>query len=262
MPDAVVVGSGPNGLVGANVLADHGWTVVVLEAQDEPGGAVRTDSAVQPGFRHDTFSAFYPLAVASPAFRSLGLERYGLEWMRAPAVLGNPLPDSGWALLHRDPERTAAGLDTCHRGDGAAWLRLCQKWEGFGPDLVGAALSPFPPVRSSTRAATGLLRHLGPAGLTLPLQSVRRLAGSTFGGEAARLLLAGNALHADFSPHDLGSGTFGLILAMLGQTVGYPVPRGGAAALTQALVRRLESRGGSVVTRSEVAGVVIRAGRC
>ncbi len=261
MTDAVVIGSGPNGLVAANLLADRGWSVVVLEAQPVLGGAVRTDGEVHAGFRHDTFSAFYPLAAASRTIGDLRLEKHGLAWVHAPAVLGNPLPDGGWAILHRDRYDTAAGLDELCPGDGEAWLRLCTQWDGFGPDLIGALLTPFPPVRSGLRMAYSLPRAAGLAGFRMLLMSVRRMAEENFRGEGARLLLAGNALHADFSPEGAGSGVFGLIMAMLGQTVGFPVPRGGAGELTQALARRLESRGGSVETDCEVTSVVVRSGR-
>lgn len=261
MPDAVVIGSGPNGLVAANLLADRGWSVTVLEAQPTLGGAVRTDTDVHDGFRHDTFSAFYPLAAASQTISSLRLEDHGLRWVHAPAVLGNPLPDGRWAMLHRDRHDTAAGLDTLSPGDGEAWLKLCDQWDGFGPALLSALLTPFPPIRGGLRTAVSLPRHAGLAGLRLPLTSVRRFAEDRFSGEGARLLLAGNALHADFSPDDAGSGIFGLIMAMLGQTVGFPAPQGGAGELTQALARRLEALGGSVVTGTEVASIVVRDGR-
>ncbi len=97
-PDAVVIGAGPNGLVAANLLADAGWHVVVLEARDEPGGAVRSDRGVHPDYVHDTFSAFYPLAAASPVIRDLALDRYGLRWSHAPAVVAHPLADGRCAV--------------------------------------------------------------------------------------------------------------------------------------------------------------------
>ena len=103
--DAIVIGSGPNGLVAANHLVDAGWSVLVLEGQPDLGGAVRSASDVHPDFVHDTFSAFYPLAAASPTIRSFHLEEHGLVWRHAPAVLGHPLPDGSWALLDRDRER-------------------------------------------------------------------------------------------------------------------------------------------------------------
>src|SRR5215217_4802010 len=98
--DAVVIGAGPNGLVAANRLADAGWETLLLEAQPEVGGAVRSDRELHPDFVQDTFSAFYPLGAASPVLQSLHLERHGLQWSHAPAVLGHPRgPDAEWALL-------------------------------------------------------------------------------------------------------------------------------------------------------------------
>ncbi|HYO32909.1 MAG TPA: NAD(P)/FAD-dependent oxidoreductase [Nocardioidaceae bacterium] len=259
--DAVVIGSGPNGLVAANLLADAGWSVTVLEAQPTLGGAVRTDTEVYPGFRHDTFSAFYPLAAASHTIRSLHLEDHGLTWLHAPAVLGHPLTDGTWAMLYRDRDSTAASLDRLHPGDGQAWLDLCARWDIFGDDLIEALLQPFPPVRAGSRFLLNLPRAGGLSAFGLPLVSVRRLGERLFGGEGARLLLAGNALHADFAPSNAGSGIFGLILVMLGQTVGFPVPQGGAGELIAALARRLESAGGTIVTNAEAASVIIADGR-
>lgn len=261
MTDAVVIGAGPNGLVTANLLAQRGWAVIVLEAQPDVGGAVRTDTEVHPGFRHDTFSAFYPFAAASRTIRELRLEDHGLTWVHAPSVLGNPLPGGGWAVLHRDRYDTAAGLDELCPGDGDGWLRLCEQWDGFGPDLIAALLTPFPPVRYGLKTAYSLPRAAGLGGLRMLLTSVRRMAEENFRGEGARLLLAGNALHADFSPEAAGSGVFGLVMSMLGQTVGFPVPQGGAGELTQALARRLISHGGKVQTGAEVASILIRGGR-
>ncbi len=261
MTDAVVIGSGPNGLVAANLLADAGWSVTVLEAQSTIGGAVGTDTEVHEGFRHDTFSAFYPLAAASNTISSLRLEDHGLTWVHAPAVLGNPLPNGSWAMLHRDRAATAAGLDELTPGDGQAWLDLCAKWDRFGDDLLGAVLHPFPPVRSALRLALNLPRAGGLSALALPLLPVRPLGRRLFTGIAPQVLLSGNALHADFSPLAMGSGIFGLIMTMLGQTVGFPVPQGGAGELTAALGRRLEAIGGVIRTDSEVTSIVVRGGR-
>jgi phytoene dehydrogenase-like protein len=259
--DAVVVGAGVNGLVAANLVADAGWSVVVLEQQPTAGGAVRTDQEVADGFRHDTFSAFYPFAAASPVLRSLDLERFGLRWCHAPAVLGNPLPDGSWALLTRDRDADAARFDRAYPGDGEAWLELVRQWDEAGPSLMGALLSPFPPVRHGVPLLARLAREPGLATARMLLTGVRSLGEERFGGEGPRLLLAGNAGHADFSPEGAGSGIFGLIMTMLGQTVGFPAPEGGAGALTDALVRRLESRGGEVRLGVEVTEVEVESGR-
>ena len=240
----VVIGAGPNGLVAANLLVDAGWTVHLLEAQPRAGGAVASDDDVAPGFVHDTFSSFYPLGAASPVIRTLDLEAYGLRWRHAPAVLGHPFPDGSWSMLHRDVTQTAAGLEQHHAGDGDAWLALHQEWSVIGPSLVDALLSPFPPVRAGLRAATKLPRVGGLDFVRTALAPAQSLVEDRFSADAARLLLAGNAMHADIPLSAPGSGLFGMLLAMLGQTVGFPVPEGGAGRLAQALVDRFTAKGG------------------
>ncbi|MFJ9100779.1 NAD(P)/FAD-dependent oxidoreductase [Streptomyces sp. LUP47B] len=261
MPDAVVIGAGPNGLVAANLLADAGWSVEVLEEQPEPGGAVRHDHGVDPAYVSDVFSAFYPLAAASPVLTALGLDRYGLRWSHAPSVLAHPLTDGSCALLDRDIDTTAASLDVFAPGDGAAWRRLHDVWESLHPDILDALFTPFPPVRATARLA----RRLRAAGglrvartLVLP---VRRMGEEEFRGQGGRLLLAGNALHADLAPESAGSGGFGWLMAMLGQTYGFPVPVGGSGALTEALARRLEAQGGRIRCGQRVERIVVRGGR-
>jgi phytoene dehydrogenase-like protein len=261
MPDAVVIGAGPNGLVGANILADAGWSVQVLEEQAEPGGAVRSDRGVDPDFVSDVFSAFYPLAAASPALHALRLEDEGLRWSHAPSVLAHPLPDGRCAVLDRDLAATSANLETFAPGDGAAWQELHGLWDRVGEDLLGCLFAPFPPVRSGLKL---LAKVRAAGGLRLArtmLLPVRRLGEEHFDGEGGRLLLAGNALHADLSPESAVGGGFGWLMCMLAQSHGFPVPVGGAGALTQALVRRLERRGGSVRCGERVTEVVVRGGR-
>ncbi|WAU83278.1 NAD(P)/FAD-dependent oxidoreductase [Streptomyces sp. Qhu-G9] len=261
MPDAVVIGAGPNGLVAANLLADEGWSVEVLEEQDEPGGAVRHDHGVDPDFASDLFSSFYPLAAASPVLAGLHLERYGLRWSHAPAVLAHPLSDGRCAVLGRDLDDTAASLEAFADGDGDAWRELHRTWERLRPDLLEALFTPFPPVRAGARLAMRLRAAGGlrmARSLVLP---VRRLGEEEFRGEGGRLLLAGNALHADLAPESAGSGGFGWLMSMLGQTYGFPVPAGGAGALTAALTRRLRERGGVLRCGERVSRVVVRQGR-
>ncbi|MGH9089484.1 MAG: phytoene desaturase family protein [Acidimicrobiales bacterium] len=261
MDDAVVIGAGPNGLVAANHLADAGWSVTVLEAASEPGGTVRTGELTVPGFRHDLFSAFYPLAAASPAIRSLRLEEHGLRWRHAPLVLAHPLPDGRCAALSTDLDATASSMERFAPGDGAAWRQMIDRWRPLAGPFVDVLFRPFPPVVPAARLAA----RLGPAGtarfvrhLLLP---ARRMAEELFAGEGAGLLLGGNALHTDLSPESAGSGLFGWLLCCLGQQHGYPVPEGGAAGLSQALVRRLAARGGTVLCDRPVVEVLVRAGR-
>jgi len=261
VPDAVVIGAGHNGLVAANLLADAGWTVAVLEAQPEPGGAVRSGELTLPGFCHDVFSAFYPFAAASPVIRRLELEAHGLQWRRAPLVLAHPTPDGRCMALSTDVEQTAASLDTYAPGDGDAWRRLFARWEHLGDRLLDALCTPFPPVVAGARMAAAL----GPSDLVrfarFMVLPVRRMAEEEFAGEGGALLLAGNAMHADLAPESTPSGMYGWLLACLGQQYGFPVPEGGAGQLVAALVQRLESRGGTVTCGAEVTSVVVRAGR-
>ncbi len=255
--DAVVVGAGPNGLVAANLLVDAGWDVLVLETQPEVGGAVRSDTDVAPGFVHDAFSAFYPLSAASPVIPSLHLEEHGLRWVHAPAVLGNPLPDGSWAMLHRDVEDTVAGLEQHHAGDGDAWRKLHQDWLTIGPSLVQALLTPFPPVKGGLSTLARLPRVGGLDYVRTLLEPASTMGATRFGAEAGQLLIAGNALHADIPMDASGSGLLGLLLAMSGQTVGFPVPEGGSGRLTQAMADRFRSRGGQIRTSTRVARVLV-----
>ena len=261
MPEAVVIGAGHNGLVAANLLADRGWSVLVLEAADEPGGAVRTGELTVPGFRHDVFSAFYPLAAASPVMCSLDLEQFGLRWRHAPVALGHPLAGARSVVVSRDLDETARSLDADHPGDGDAWREMFDGWRTVRDSLLEALFSPFPPLAGAARLALAL----GPRQLLgfsrSMLQPVRRMAEEGFGGEGAAMLLGGSALHADLSPDGAGSGAFGWLMCCLAQDVGFPVPEGGASALVDALVRRLESRGGQLYCGRAVGRVLVRHGR-
>ncbi|HSK54037.1 MAG TPA: NAD(P)/FAD-dependent oxidoreductase [Jiangellales bacterium] len=256
----MVVGSGPNGLVAAALLADAGWDVVLLEATDRLGGAVASAESVAPGYVTDLFSSFYPLGAASPVIRDLELERHGLEWVHAPTVLAHPLPDGRCAVLSRDLDRTAESMASFATADGPRWRHLAAEWDRIGEFVIDALLRPFPPVR----AGWALLREAGPAGVgdlaRRALLPVQRLGNEEFDGEGARLLLAGNALHADLAPESPGSGVFGWLLAMMGQQVGFPVPRGGAGALAEALASRARAAGAVLVTGAPVTEVVVRAG--
>src|SRR4051794_3636525 len=227
------------------MLADAGWEVHVLEAEPDPGGAVRSGELTLPGYVHDRFSAFYPLGVASPHIRALRLDEHGLRWRRSPVAVAHPSQDGTVAALSLDEDETAASLEAFAPGDGDAWHRYMAHYDRVGPAFVRALLSPFPPVR----AGAALARALGgPAGLLdfarLGVLPVRRHAAEAFDGAGAARLLAGNALHADVAPETPGSALFAWVLVGLGQRLGWPSPEGGAGELTAALVRRPESRGG------------------
>lgn len=259
--DAVVIGAGHNGLVAANLLAEAGWEVVVVDAAERAGGAIRSDETLRSGYVTDWFSAFYPLAAVSPAFAALELDRWGLRWRHAPTVLAHVWPDDRCAVLSRDPEVTAGSAERFAAGDGARWLELVEHFERMREPLLGAMLAPFPPVVATLR----LLRRLGTAeALRLArfaVLPVRRFGAERFHGEAAPLLLAGNALHSDLAPEAAGSALYGWLLCMLGQTVGFPVPVGGSGMIVEALLARLGASGGSVRTATPAAAVDVRAGR-
>ncbi|MEU5724434.1 NAD(P)/FAD-dependent oxidoreductase [Micromonospora sp. NPDC047738] len=259
--DAVVIGAGHNGLVAANLLADAGWDVLVLEATQAPGGAIRSAQVTAPGYLSDLYSSFYPLGYASPVLRRLGLDRYGLAWTHAPDVLAHLLPDGRAAVVNRDLDVTAASLAAFAPGDGDSWRQAYAAWCEVAEPMLGVITSPFPPVRGGLT----LLRRLHLSGalrlarrLVVP---VRRLGDELFAGEGGPVLLAGCALHTDLSPDEAGSGVYGWLLAMLGQQVGWPVPVGGAQKITDALVARLVERGGRIDYGARVDRVLTARGR-
>jgi phytoene dehydrogenase-like protein len=259
-PDVVVIGAGPNGLVAANVLADHGWDVLVLEAEASPGGAVRSQELIEAGFVNDVCSAFYPLGAASPVLAGLELERHGLRWRESPLVLAHPALDGTCPTISRDIDETADSLEHCHADDGSGWRRLLTRWSTVEADLLDALLMPFPPVGATLRLA----RDVPPSEWTeftrFLLLPARAMGSEYFRGAAARRLLAGAALHADLAPEATLSGFFGWLMCCLGQRVGFPVPEGGAGQLTAALVQRLHARGGEVRCGHAVEQVIVRDG--
>jgi phytoene dehydrogenase-like protein len=259
--DAVVIGAGPNGLVATAALADAGWDVLLLEAQDEIGGAVRS-AELWPGVTADLFSAFYPLAAASPVIARLELEQHGLTWVQAPTVVAHLAdPDGEAAVLHRDPADTAAAMDRAAPGDGDAWLALVEQWRRLREPLLDALFTPFPPVISAARLVRRAGVHETLDLARMAVTPVTRLAAERFTGSAPRLLLAGNAMHADVPMDAAGSGLFGWLLAMLAQDVGFPVPQGGAGQLSQAMARRARSAGATIETGQPVTEVIVRGGR-
>ncbi len=253
--DAIVVGAGHNGLVAANLLADAGWTVRVLEATPQPGGAVRSGHVTAPGYLSDLFSAFYPLGYASPVLRSLDLD---VRWAHAPDVFTHLLPDGRAATVSRDVDRTAVSMERFAPGDGDRWRNAYADWRSISGAMLNTLFTPFPPIRNSA----GLLRQLKLGGaLRLARRlvlSVRELGSELFDGEGASLALAGCALHTDLSPEEAGGGVYGWLLAMLGQEVGWPAPVGGAQELTSALVRRFT---GEIVYDAPVTRVLVARGQ-
>ncbi len=235
--DAVVVGSGPNGLAAAIELARSGYSVKVLEAAPEPGGGARSAELTEPGFVHDICSSVHPMGAASPFFRSLELEKHGLEWVEPPLAVAHPLDGGEAAILSRSVEETAAQFD---RSTGRAYRRL------FGPllpdfeGLLGDLLAP-PKLPKHPLAAV----RFGLRALPSSLAAAR----AWFSDEKARALLAGNAAHAVL-PLDapLATNAVGLMLMLAGHRVGWPFIKGGSRRLTEVLVQVFRQAGGSVET--------------
>jgi phytoene dehydrogenase-like protein len=235
--------------------------VVVVEATDAPGGAVRSAEVTAPGYLSDLYSSFYPLGFASPVLRDLRLDEHGLRWRHAPDVLAHLLPDGRAAVLHRDPEATAASLEKFADGDGQRWLNAYADWHDISARMLDVLFTPFPPVRHGLALAahvrlSGALRLA--RRLLLPTQ---KLGQELFQGEGGPVLLAGCALHTDLSPTEAGSGVYGWLLAMLGQEVGWPVPEGGAQKITDALVARLRASGGRIAYDARVARIPVAHGK-
>jgi phytoene dehydrogenase-like protein len=259
--EAVVVGSGPNGLAAAITLARAGRDVLVLEAAGHHGGAVATEELTLPGFRHDTWSSVYPAAAASPVFEQFELERHGLEWVHPRWCMAHPLPGGRAAALGRDVDETAAALDRLHAGDGARWAAFARPYLRRFGSLRRTLLGGFPPARG----ALGLTGGLGPRGALefarLVLMPAAALGHELFRAGDARAWLYGSAMHGDVPPPAPGSAIPAAYLNLMGHAVGWPSPRGGAGSLADALLACLEAHGGELRTGARVESVTAARGR-
>jgi phytoene dehydrogenase-like protein len=259
--EAIVVGSGPNGLAAAITLAEAGRAVTVLERGGRLGGAVATDELTLPGFRHDTFSAVYPAAAASPVFARWPLERHGLRWVHPRYCYAHPLPDGRAAVLARDVDETAASLDALHPGDGEAWRRFVAPYVEHFDAWRQTMLSGFPPLTGPLK----LLAALRLAGMLdwarLLLMPARALAHELFRAGGARAWLYGAAIHGDVPPDGAGSAIAATHLNVMGHAVGWPSPEGGAARLTDALAAHLVALGGRSRTGARVTRIAAERGR-
>lgn len=249
MPDAIVIGSGPNGLVAATYLARAGWSVLVLETQPTPGGAVRSAETTLPGFVHDLGAAFFPFAPVSPAFAPLDLEGAGLVWKHGPLDSCHPAPDGSEASLARDPDARTRTLGA----DGPAWDELVRWYAGVESRLLDALLAPLPALGPALRLGPGAALRMA----TVALGTGRGFAERTFTSAAARRIVPGLSLHADIGPDDRGGALVGFLLALLASRSGFGVPEGGAGRITAALLTRLREAGGSVACRRRVRSVVV-----
>lgn len=241
--DAVVVGAGPNGLAAAIRLAQAGWSVLVVEAAETIGGGTRSAELTLPGFVHDVCSAIHPLGASSPFFRRLPLHKYGLNWIQPALPLAHPLDNGTAVVLERSVRQTAAGLGR----DGSAYERLMAplvaKWELLEAEVLQPWLHwPRHPV---------LLARFG----WQARRSARGLAESWFVEEPARALMGGMAAHSCLPLEQRVTAAFGLVLGLLGHAVGWPLPRGGAQQLANALAAHLRALGGEIATNFRVESI-------
>lgn len=232
--DAVIVGSGPNGLAAAITLARAGRSVLVLEGKETIGGGMRTMEYVLPGFRHDVCSAVHPLGIGSPFFHDLPLHEYGLEWVFPELPLVHLLANRAVAL-HRSVDETAAGLAE----DGDAYRRLFEPFVADWRILLDEILRPLGiPGRPFLMARFGL-KALQPASV---------LARRTFDGPEAQALFAGLAAHITLPLEKITTAAGGLVLGALAHAVGWPFARGGSQSIANALAACLRSLGGEIHT--------------
>ena len=258
---ALVIGAGPNGLAAAIRLAAAGVQTTVLEAQPGPGGAVRTEELTLPGFRHDTFSAVFPAGAASPVFARLPLADHGLEWVHPRVAMAHPLEDGRAVALHRDLDATVSSLEAQQAGDGRAWALYVAPYLRHFEAVRATMLCGFPPLGGPLK----LLAQAGPGPaarlarlLATPAQALAR---RLFAASGSRAWLLGAAAHGDTPVGARGSALAAFYLNLLGHAVGWPSPRGGAQALTDALVAHLRALGGEVVCDARVERILTAGGR-
>ncbi|HYZ93958.1 MAG TPA: NAD(P)/FAD-dependent oxidoreductase [Actinomycetota bacterium] len=238
--DAVVVGAGPNGLAAAVEIARNQRSVLVLEAAESIGGGARTAELTLPGYRHDVCSSIHPMGIASPYFRTLPLDEYGLEWIHPTLPLAHPLDDGSAAVLDRSVDVSAETLGE----DAAAYRKLMEPLVRNAEALTYGFLGP---VVRIPRNPFVMLR-LG----LYAMRPAASLARSVFTGERARALLAGNAAHTLVPLETRPTGAVGLVFQLLGHASGWPLPRGGSQAIVDALARYLWSIGGRIQTGSRI----------
>jgi phytoene dehydrogenase-like protein len=258
--DAVVIGSGPNGLVAAITLARGGRSVLVVESAATLGGSTTTEELTLPGFHHDVFSAVHPASVASPVLAELELERHGLRWIHPELAMAHPLPDGRAAVLSRDLARTRSSLDGLGEGDGRRWQALVEPYLSHFDAVRATMLAGFPPVRGPAKLLAGLRLQAVLDFARLVMMSAEGLAREVFTGEGAAWLY-GSSLHGDAPLDAAGSAISGVYLNLLGHAVGWPSAQGGAGRIADAMVACLHEHGGQARTSARAERIHAHRGR-
>lgn len=237
--DAVVVGSGPNGLAAAITLAKAGLSVLICEAKNTIGGGMRTAELTLPGFKHDICSAIHPLGFASPFFSQLPLSSYGLEWIQPPSPLAHPFENKPSILLERSIDATASQLDTDSQAYTDLYQPLVQNWDKLKNELLGPLRFPKHPF---------LMARFG----FLALQSAYGLATRKFKQQNTQALFAGMAAHCIMPLEQPVTAAIGLILGLLAHRTGWPLPRGGSQNIANALGAYFTGLGGEIATNMPI----------
>lgn len=237
--DAVVIGSGPNGLAAAITVAQAGHSVLVLEGQEHIGGGTRSQELTLPGFKHDVCSAVHPTGLLSPFFRTLPLAAHGLEWIHPGAPLAHPLDDGTAVMLERSLEQTAANLGSDDQRYAEVMTPLVSNWDTLAPLLLGSRRFPKHPFAAA---------HFGLSAM----RSASGFARSAFREQRARALFAGNAAHSILPLEKMPTAAFGLVFAAMGHMVGWPIARGGSSSIANALASYLRSLGGEIGVNSMI----------
>lgn len=240
--DAVVVGAGPNGLSAGIELARRGLSVLVVEGRETIGGGARSEEVTLPGFSHDICSAIHPVGVVSPFFRSLEIERWGVEWVEPPAALAHPFDDGSAAVLFKSLEETGATLGR----DADAYASLVRPFVERASDFFEEVLQPIRIPRHPFLMARFGLKAL---------RSAEGLADSRFREPRARAIFAGCAAHGVIPLDMMGTASFGLVLLLSAHAIGWPCVRGGSIKIIEALSACFQSLGGEIRTGMMVESV-------
>ena len=232
--DAVVVGSGPNGLSAAITMQRAGLSVLLLEAKETIGGGLRSAGLTQPGFVHDVCSAIHPLAVGSPFFQALPLSEHGLEFIDPPVLCAHPFDNGTAATLQASLDQTAKLLGVDEQTYRSVFEPLVRHWPGMAPDILGPLRFPKHPIDMASFGLDALL----PA-----TQFVKR-----FKRQEARGLLGGMAAHSIQPLTNLTTSAIALVLMTAGHLYGWPIPKGGSQAIANALASYFTSIGGKIET--------------